>query len=130
MPSPFDALAARLNGAVNGLRGEGFTLVPMAKADVNARPAPDGTRVEVAFTATFDDQGNRAGSGVEDWRAASIRKDKPGHTTDRPEARAERSLFAERPRQGDRLRREETGEVFEIADIVPAGSLFIFQLHR
>lgn len=130
MPSPFDALAARLNGAVNGLRGEGFTLVPMAKADVNARPAPDGTRAEVAFTATFDDQGNRAGSGVEDWQSASIRKGQPGHTTDRPEVHAERSLFAARPRQGDRLRRTATGDVFEIAEIVPSGSLFIFQLNR
>lgn len=130
-PTPFDLLAAELNAAVNGLRGEGFRLLPMARAtDVNAPAAADPDRAILDFTATYDDPGTRAGSAVEGWQVATIRKGNPGHTSDRPAVHAERSLFAVRPRQGDRLSRDATGEVFEIAEIVPAGSLFILQLHR
>lgn len=131
MPPPFDALARRLNATVNGLLGEAFTLMPVARGrDVNAPPGPDLDRAEVAFTGTFIDPGARAGSGVDSLRAASIRKGNPGHTSDRPTVQAERRLFAVRPRQGDRLQRAATQETFVIAEILPAGSLYVFQLHR
>lgn len=131
MATPFDTFAAQLNGAVNGLRGEAFTLTPMSRPDVNARPIPDPDRAEVAgFTATFDDQGARAGSAVEGWDVGTIRKGKPGHTSDRPAVAVERSALPYRPREGDRLRRAATGDLFEIGEVVQAGSLFILQLHR
>lgn len=130
MATPFDDLAAQLNGAVNGLRGEAFTLLPLARPDVNARPIPDPDRVEVAFIGTFDDIGARVGSAVEGFDVGTLRKGRPGFTSDRPTIWAERVLFPVRPRVGDRIRRGATGEVFTIGELVQSGSLFVFQLNR
>lgn len=132
MSTPFDGLAIRLNGAVDRMRGEAFTLSPRRKPDVNGPPVADDSRAAVDFRGTYDDPGNRAGSGRLDWEAANIQSKgaRPGHTSDRPAVNAERRLFADRPRQGDLLLRAATGERFVIAEVVPVGSLYVLQLNR
>ncbi|MFG1370699.1 hypothetical protein V5F32_00820 [Xanthobacter oligotrophicus] len=130
MATPFDDLTAQLNGAVNGLRGEAFTLLPLARPDVNAPAVADTTREKVSFTGTFDDEGARAGSGVQGFEVGSLRKGHPGHTSDRPTISVARTVFAVRPRDRDAVRREATGETFVIGEVIPHGSLFIFQLNR
>lgn len=130
MATPFDALASELNAAVNALRGEPFTLLPMHRPDRNARPVSDPDRAPAEFTGTFDDMAARVGSGVEGFDVGSLRKGHPGHTSDRPTAWVERTALPYRPREGDVLRRTATGAEFRIGEVLQSGSLFVLQLHR
>jgi hypothetical protein len=115
MTSPFhDALLAA-SQSVDDIYGEAFTFRPMARADVNDRPAADPDRAETAITAVFIDFFARAGSGP--VRTPGVAAEWPGHTSARPQISFAAAALPYAARKDDRLVRVADARVFAIAEI-------------
>lgn len=121
MPSLF-ARAARIAGrTVDAVYSEGFLFEPMASpgaasgaADVNARPVASLSRPAIPFRGTWVAPGdlmNAHGRTKADSTTHPIAGEKP-HIDIAEDA------LPQRPQEQDRIWREETGAVFEIAKVL------------
>lgn len=118
MPSLFSRLAAVAGATVDAVFSEGFTLEPVAYpavssgfVDVNAGLVASTHRPALAFVGTFV-----AAGSIVNARA----RNQAGSTThavaaERPMIDVATSAMPHRPQVGDRIRRLDTGEVFEVA---------------
>lgn len=112
MPSPFAALEDAVSEIVDAHFGESFELRPMVKP-ANGRAEPDHTRPSRIITGIFDAQSGAAhiGSGIA-----------PGQTSAAPWISIdEREHVGLVIKNGDRLRRVDTGEIFEVIAAPPDG---------
>lgn len=123
MPSLFAALGAAAGATVDAVYSEAFTLEPMAEpasvdgrpADVNARRVPSSTRPGLPFLGTYVAPGdlmNAHGRTKADATTHAIAGEKA--LIDIPV-----TALPQRPRDGDRVIREDTGEIFEVAKVLP-----------
>lgn len=115
MPSLFDGAAAVAGATVDAVFAAPFTLLPRALAagDVNGRSGADPARPSVSFAGIYSEEGQMMRP---EWRA------KPDDLTSAivaapPSVDVAAAAFAQRPREGDHVRRVDTGEMYRIADI-------------
>lgn len=122
MPSLFARLGRVAGRTVDAVYSEGFLLEPMAApvavdgrpGDVNGRPVPSSARVRLAFVGTYVAPGdlmNAHGRTKADSTTHPITGEKA--LIDVPD-----TALPQRPREGDRIYREATGEMFEVAKVI------------
>lgn len=118
MPSVFAALEDALSDAVDVTFGEMFVVIPMARATVNSQSASDPSRHDVTLQAVLDD---RSASGASFARLNTAVSGRSGHsefTVTSPllfvESRRLGAYGA--PKRNDRVRRVDTGDLYEIID--------------
>lgn len=124
MPSLFARLGRVAGRTVDAVYSEGFLFLPMAApeaasgglADVNARPVSSLSRPAIPFTGTWVAPGelmNAHGRTKADSTTHPIAGEKPCIDI------ADDAL-PQRPQEGDRIERVETGEIFAVAKVLPA----------
>lgn len=122
MPSLFASLAAAAGATCDAVFSEGFVLEPRAlpasggRVDVNARTVPSSARQLLPFVGTFVAAGavmNAKGRGSSDNTTHAIAAEKPM-------VDVAVSALPQRPREGDIIRRDDTGEVFTVTKYLPA----------
>lgn len=126
MPSPFSALEDRLSSAVDAVFAESFVYLPMSQPTPNSRQATDGTRTGRTFNAVFDDRipGATSFARLSSRNKSAPKGDgPPGFKASQPLIFFEERQFAggDFPRRLDRVRRVDTGDVFEIVGCEPDG---------
>lgn len=126
MPSVFAGLEDALSDAVDATFGELFDFIPMAQVNVNGRPAPDGSRTVQRFTAVIDnrDPGSTSFERLGSTGGGHASKGgPPSFTATNPMLFFEtRHLAANtNPRRLDRVKRIDTGEVYEIKAVEQDG---------
>lgn len=123
MPSLFATLGAVAGATVDAVFSEGFHLEPLSPQspaaggapDVNARLAPSSTRTRIAFEGTYVAPGDLMNAH------GRMKADSTTHPIAGEKARVDVAVSAlpQRPREKDRIRRIDTGEVFEVALVLP-----------
>lgn len=113
-----DAFALASLDGIDGTFGELWNYLPMIKADPNGRESPDpGRAVVVGFTAVWLGPYARAFSA--ETRKQGVRAEQPGHASNRPVCDLDLSHLPYRPRDGDRVVRQQTGLLYKIAEVRP-----------
>jgi hypothetical protein len=106
------------SAAVDAVYGEpaGFIYRPHAHvSDVNAPFAPDPDRPVMTITAAFIDSFARAHSGPA--RVQGVKPDaRPGHASTRPMISIDKAQLPYEVRQGDRIERIKTGQLYHLAE--------------
>jgi hypothetical protein len=126
MPSVFAGLEDELSTAVDETFGESFVFLPMTQPTVNSRLGPDPTRLSFEFTAVIDNKSAGSNSferlGKSSGGVAS-KGGTPQFVTSSPMMFFDSRQFvgAGLPRRLDRVRRADTGEVFEVTAIEQDG---------
>lgn len=120
MSSAFAPLNDALSAAIDGAFAETWTLLPYSAATPNGRAAPDVTRIATAFAGIAGGSPSRAGSGLRIAHGAP-KSDRAGHASARMNVSLRFAQIGYRPRVEDRVRRESTQDIFEIAEIRPDG---------
>lgn len=120
MPTPFDAATKAAASSVGRVMGEAFAYIPMTTpADRNARPTADPERAVVdAFTAVPGFPSARAESGP--VRTPGVTAERPGHASTRPFISFPLARLPYAARKGDRVKRLATGELYQIAELLPS----------
>lgn len=113
----FRDAATAASGAVDTVFGELWDYAPMRADDGNARKSPDPDRVTLTITGAYIDPSMRAFGGP--TRTPGVRAEHPGHASSRPALNLDFTQLPYAPRQGDRVTRRETGELYEIAECRP-----------
>jgi hypothetical protein len=110
-----DACAAASN-SVDTVYGESWLYQPFAVAngDVNGRPSPDPDRPEQGIIGVYIAPYARAFSAQ--VRHQGVTSEKPGHASERPQIDFDVTQLPYPVRQGDRVIRNKTGEVFHVAE--------------
>lgn len=126
MPSVFAGLEDQLSLAVDQVFAERFSFQPMAQATPNSRREPDAGRTGRDFSAVFDDRIPGATSFA---RLSSRNKNEPkGDGPPSFKSSAPLLFVDERqfsggdfPRRLDRVRRSDTGVVYEVMGVEKDG---------
>jgi hypothetical protein len=122
MASPFDALDALTQVAVDAVYGEDFRFEPRARSgDVNAPDAPDAARAVVASVPGIYHAGAARGDSGPAHRVG-VTAESPGVISTRPVLTVQASRLPWRPRTGDRVLRLATGQAFRIAEPKAGGN--------
>lgn len=115
-----EAFALASQDGIDGTFGELWTYLPMTRADPNGRGTPDPGRAVVNnLTAVYIGPFARAFSA--ETRKQGVRPEQPGHASDRPVCDLDLSRLPYRPRGGDRVVRLQTGLLYGVAEVRPAG---------
>lgn len=122
MPSLFVSLAAAAGATVDAIFSEGFTLEPRVapavatgRPDPNARRVPITSRDSLAFIGTFVADGaqlHARGRAMDQSTTRVV-------IAEQPMIDVAVAALPQRPVQGDRVTRSDTGEVFEVTRFVP-----------
>ncbi|WP_375455720.1 hypothetical protein [uncultured Methylobacterium sp.] len=124
MPSLFASLAAVAGATVDAVFSEGFVLLPQSDAaaplvggvpDRNGRLRPSAVREVFAFVGTFVAPGavlHAHGRSLADSTTRPV-------VGEKPMIDVAVAALPRRPEKGDLIRRDETGETFEVTRFVP-----------
>lgn len=125
MASLFDRIAAAAAATHDRVIGDLFDYIPMARpTDKNAREVPDTSRaVATGLRLPFGNPTARAFSGP--VRTVGVKAGMAEHATDRPFVSLQLSLLPYAPKELDRLRNVDTGELFQVAEILPSTPGFV-----
>lgn len=127
MPSLFDRVFAAAGRTHDQLAGELFDFLPWsAGADVNDPRAggADADRAVVTdLRLPYGEPAARAHGGPA--RTPGVKAERPGHASDRPFVSLQVSLLPYDARPGDRLARRDTGQLFQVAEILPSTPGFV-----
>jgi hypothetical protein len=120
MATPFELAAVTASAAIDAVFGEVFEITAMkAVSDVNSPRIADETRssfsVKAAFSAPSASTFPHGRGRVQDDDAQRVDITKPRISVDS-------RLLAWAARQGDRVTRLKTGDVFEISKVLPDSS--------
>lgn len=127
MPANFAALENTLSCAIDHMFGESFRFLPMTQATVNSRLAPDTTRDSAEIRAVLDDRNPGSTSFERLGRSSggiASKSQTPQFATSNPMLFVdERQFFpaAMPARRLDRIKRTETGDVYEITGLEKDG---------
>lgn len=123
MPSLFAGLAASAGATVDAVFSEGFRLEPTAppepadgrRPNVNLRKVASSARPLVAFLGTYVAPGDLMNAH------GRTKADSTTHPIAGEKALVDVAVSAlpQRPREGDRIHRDDTGQVFEVAKVLP-----------
>jgi hypothetical protein len=119
MSSIFQEAFALASDGIDEVFGEWWVYMPMAKDSPNTRPSPDPLRNTKRVFAVYIDPFARAFSGPE--RKQGFKVEHPGHASDRPVCNIALCRLPYEPRDGDRVIREQTKLLYEIAERRPNG---------
>lgn len=111
MPSPFAALENRVSESCDAVFGEQWMLEPMMAAPGGGRRTRDASRAEVELTGIYSAPNKRSTEFGTEARGSVPRLIE--ETTVSIDVR--QVPDGDRPRRHDRLRRVDTGQVFEIS---------------
>lgn len=119
MGTIFEDACAAASNAVDAVYAdaEGWLYQPYAVTsggDVNARPAPDSSRAPMNVIGVYIDGYARAMSAQ--VRRQGVTPEKPGHASSRPQIDLDVTQLPYPVRNGDRITRLKTGQVFKIAE--------------
>lgn len=117
MPSPFTARDAKVSGAIDRAFGELFTIEAFAPAaDVNARKAPDPSRLAFVATGVWEGASKSATP-----RARGSTSDDRAHnwTASFPTVSFDDSALAWPLQSGDKVTRQFDGSIYTVADSFP-----------
>lgn len=111
-----DALALA-SECFDATMGEHWIFQPSAIAggDVNGRPSPDPDRPERRIVGIYINPYARAASA--ETRTQGVKPERPGHASSRPQLDFDTTQLPYRPRQGDRVVRLKSGQVFHVAEV-------------
>lgn len=125
MPSPFARAVAAAAVTHDKIQGELFTFAPMKyQTDRNAPLVPDSDRAVVQHVrAPFGDSAARAAAGP--FHQVGVQPERAGHSTSRPYVSLDLSRLPWRPRVGDVLTREDTGERYKVHEVLPSTPGFV-----
>jgi hypothetical protein len=125
MPNPFDAAVKVAAASADAIMAEPFTFTPMkAAASVSARPVRDeALPVAVHVRCIWGEPSARVGSGPVE--GVGLKAEKPGHASSRPFLSLALSGLPYRPQKGFLVLREDTGERFRIAEVLPSHPGFV-----
>ena len=122
MPSLFASLAAAAGATCDAVFSEGFTCEPRAPAvtaagdrDENGRRRVSAAREVIAFVGTFVAAGavlHAHGRSLADSTTRPV-------VSEKPMIDVAIAALPQRPMKGDLIRRDDTGEVFEVTRFVP-----------
>lgn len=120
MPTPFELAAAMASASLDQIFGEVFEIAAMkAAGDVNSPKIADETRPSFSVAGILTLPSNstfpRGNGAIRDISASRI-------TVTTPRLSADRRLLRWSPRQGDRVTRIKTGDVYEINKVLPDAS--------
>ena len=123
MPSLFASLAAAAGATCDAVFSEGFVLEPYASPEtptgrpaVNARQRPSTSGQVLAFVGTFVARGavlHAQGRGMADSTTRGV-------AAESPMIDIAVGALPEPPRRGSIVRRNDTGEVFEVTKYLPS----------
>jgi hypothetical protein len=116
MGTLFEDAARAHSAAVDLTYAERWLYQPFTSAagDVNGRPSPDPDRPAVAIVGAFINPYARAFSM--EARKQGVKPERPGHASARPQLDLDVAQLPYKPRQGDRVVRVKTGQVFHVAE--------------
>lgn len=126
MANPFDAAVKAAAASSDAIMAEPFTFTPMKRAsNVSARDVRDETLpIAEHVLCVWGDPSARVGSGAVE--TVGVRAEKPGHASSRPFISLALSRLAgTRPQKGWIVLREQTGEKFRIAEVLPSHPGFV-----
>lgn len=134
--SLFDDAVVLASAAVDDVYGKPYLYQPMTEAaDVNARPVVDSGRAAKTITAALTDKFARALAGPA--RSPTVKPERPGHTSDRPQFSFDRAALPYEPQRGDRLTRLDevtgaaTSDVYQVAEVLRADpARFVCDVNR
>ncbi len=123
MPSLFAALGVAAGATVDAVFSEGFLLEPMAppetavgqRVNVNLRKVASSARAMMPFDGTYVAPGDLMNAH------GRTKADSSSHPIAGEKALVDVAVAAlpQRPREGDRIHRVDTGEAFEVAKVLP-----------
>lgn len=121
MPNLFAALEDELSDAVDSMFAESWTHLPMSQPTPNSRREPDQARGPATFLATIDDRnpgsssfarlGATSGGTASSGGAPQFSASNPILFVD------ERRLPGGLPVRLDRIKRIDTGDIYEVVDL-------------
>lgn len=125
MASPFARAFAAAAVTHDNLAGEPFTFLPQKyQTDRNAPMIGDVARAVVTgVKAVWVDSAARAGAGP--FHQVGVQPERAGHSTTRPAISLDLTRLPYRPRKGDLVLREETGDRFQVFEALPSTPGFI-----
>ena len=126
MPNPFDAAVKAAAASSDAILAEPFTFTPMKLAlNVSARPLRDeAIAIFQHVPCVFGEPSARMGSGAVE--TVGVRPEKPGHASSRPFISLALSRLGDRrPEKGWLILRENTGEKFKVAEVLPSHPGFV-----
>lgn len=120
MSSPFAAAMKVAAATCDSVMGETFTFLPMKRTDdVDARAAADADRAIVEHVlGVWGEPTARVSSAAA--RQPGVKPEYPGHASARPFVSLDLVRLPWLPRKGDRVVREETGDLYVIAERLPS----------
>lgn len=125
MGNPFDAAVKAAAASSDAILAEPFTFTPMKFANnVSARPVRDESLAIVErVPCVWGEPASRVGAGAA--RQIGVKTENPGHASSRPFISLALSRLPYRPEKGFLVLREETGEKFRIAEVLPSTPGFV-----
>ncbi len=121
MPSPFAALEDRLSAEVDRAFGESFVHLPMRQTTVNSARVADPDRAQRTVSAVIDDRTPGSASFARLGKTSggvATSGGAPKFTTTSPTLFVDAAQFAGAvPARLDRIRRVDTGAVYDITNI-------------
>jgi hypothetical protein len=125
MASPFARAVAAAAVTHDRIQGELFTFAPMKyDTDRNAPLIPDQSRDVVPHVlCPFVESAARAGAGP--FAQVGVQPERAAHSTVRPSVSLDLSRLPWRPRSGDVVTRELTGNRFRIYEVLPSTPGFV-----
>jgi hypothetical protein len=125
MASPFARAVAAAAVTHDRIHGEKFTFAPMKyDTDRNAPLIPDLTRNKIEHVlCPYTESAARAGVGP--FAQVGVQPAPAAHSTARPSVSLDLSRLPWRPRIGDVVMREDTGQRFKIHEVLPSTPGFV-----
>lgn len=117
--SPFHSLDRAMGAVIDRVMGERLIYRPMRRMTPNGASSADPLRSTLEVLAPFDEPAARLGSGPA--RRIGLDTDANAHISARPSVALTLADLPWRPRKYDRIERVDTGETFEIVEIMPDG---------
>lgn len=114
----FSDMLAQAEGTFDRTFGEAFTLTPISRSDPNGPGGVDPTRPVVPFVGIPSELHARAGA---ENGPSQFDSPRGAHASVRWQVSVTEASLPYRPRRGDRVTKDATGEAFVVAEVRPEG---------